>query len=201
VNESAPFHDQVSAWLFGAGVTTHILLVAGLRNPTVRRRYRATRELLAEYNLGDAYEPFLEALGCARMTRERATRHLHALTETFDRTKAVIRTPYRFAADLSDEGRVVAIDGSREMIEAGDHREAVFWMVATFSRCQAVLANDGDAETQARSAEAYRHLLADIGITSRADLRERYEQVARSLPTVWEIAETILDANPEIQEP
>ena len=35
---SAPFHDQVLAWLFGTGVTTHMLLVAGLKTPTVRRR-------------------------------------------------------------------------------------------------------------------------------------------------------------------
>ena len=33
LDEAAPFHDQVTGWLFAAGVTTHVLLVAGLRNP------------------------------------------------------------------------------------------------------------------------------------------------------------------------
>ena len=36
--------------------------------------------------------------------------------------KAVVRTPYRFAADISDSARPVAIDGSRELIERGYHR-------------------------------------------------------------------------------
>ena len=48
MEESEPFHDQVTAWLFATGVTTHVLLVAGLKNPTVRLRYAAARELRAE---------------------------------------------------------------------------------------------------------------------------------------------------------
>ena len=46
-----PFPDQVNSWLFPCGVLTHILLVAGLKNPTVRTRYLATRELLESYEL------------------------------------------------------------------------------------------------------------------------------------------------------
>ncbi len=38
IHEGAPLHDLVTACLFGAGVTTHVLLTAGLRNPTVRSR-------------------------------------------------------------------------------------------------------------------------------------------------------------------
>jgi len=47
LDEAAPLHDQVTSCVFAAGVTIHVLLVAGLRNPTVRRRYAAVRELLA----------------------------------------------------------------------------------------------------------------------------------------------------------
>jgi hypothetical protein len=56
---AAPFHDRVTAWLFATGVTTHILLVAGLRNPTVRRRYAATRDLLADYGHLGFFETLL----------------------------------------------------------------------------------------------------------------------------------------------
>src|SRR5437868_9901698 len=45
INEESPHHDQVIACLFAAGITTHVLLVAGLRNPTVRARDMAVREL------------------------------------------------------------------------------------------------------------------------------------------------------------
>jgi hypothetical protein len=57
----------------------------------------------------------------------------------FDTAKAVIKTPFSFASDISDAAGPIAIDGSRELIERGLHREAVFWIVVTYSRCQKVL--------------------------------------------------------------
>ncbi|MFE2426095.1 hypothetical protein ACFXJ5_04965 [Streptomyces sp. NPDC059373] len=49
IDTSVPFHEQVLAWLFPTGVTTHVVLVAALRNPTVRLRYLAAREVLTDY--------------------------------------------------------------------------------------------------------------------------------------------------------
>lgn len=69
INEEAPLHDQVIAWLFAAGITTHVLLVAALRNPTVRARYTAVRELLADYGHVEFHETLLEVLGvCSNRT-------------------------------------------------------------------------------------------------------------------------------------
>jgi len=200
LNESAPFHDQVLPWLFATGVTTHILLVAGLKNPTVRRRYMAVRDLLADYGHLDFYETLLALLGCARMSRERVEEHLAALSAVFDATKAVIKTPFFFASDLSDIARPIAIDGSRALIERGYHREAIFWLVATYSRCQKVLYHDGPVEMQARFNPGYRQLLADLGITAFADLQQRSQQVKESLPQVWSVAEAIMAANPDIED-
>ena len=200
VRASAPFHDQVLPWLFATGVTTHVLLVAGLKNPTVRRRYVAVRELLADYGRLDFYPSLLELLGCAQMSRGQVEEHLAALTEVFDVAKTVIKTPFPFAADITDIARPVAIDGSREMIERGDHREAIFWMVATYSRCQQVLYRDAPEELQERFTPGYRRLLGALGITSFADLRQRGEQVKAFLPRLWEVAECILEANPEIED-
>lgn len=200
LNEADQFHDQVSAWLFAAGVTTHILLVAGLGNPTVRRRYVATRRLLAQYDQLDFYESLLVMLGCAQMSLARVEYHLAALTEVFDTTKRVIRTPFFFASDLSDLSRPIAIDGSREMIEAGYHREAVFWIVATYSRCQKVLHHDGSEEMKQSFTPGYRELVGDLGIRSLADLRRRGEEIREGLPQVWRVTEAIIAANPHIRE-
>ncbi len=65
MDATSPFHDAVSVWSFATGILTHVLLVAGLKNPTVRLRYLAVRELLATYGLSDFYETLLEPLGCA----------------------------------------------------------------------------------------------------------------------------------------
>lgn len=199
LQETAPLHDQVTSCSFAAGITTHILLVAGLENPTVRRRYLAVRELLAEYGHSDFYEPLLALQGCTNMTSTQAEIHLTAVAEAFDTAKTVLRTPYRFAADLTDISRPIAIDGSREMIESGNHREAVFWMVATYSRCQWVLAHDGTEEQQAKHLTGYQHLLSDLGILSFADRQARSQEIRGFLPQVWGVAETTMAANPRIQ--
>lgn len=197
---SQPFHDQVTAWLFGTGVTTHVLLVAGLKNPTVRRRYAAVRELLEEYGRPDFHEELLELLGCVRMSRSRAEHHLAALAGAFDAAKAVVRTPFFFASDISDVARPISIGGSRELIERGYHREAVFWIVATYSRCRKVLHYDAPAEMGDKLDPGYRQLLGDLGISSSADLWRRSERVEAFLPRLWEVTEAIMAANRGIED-
>lgn len=198
LRESDPFPTQVTAWLFPTGITTHLLLAAGLRNPTVRTRYLAARELLKNYGELDCYEDLLRLLGCAEMSQARAETHLAALAAAFDAAARVIETPFFFAADISDAGRPVAIDGSRELIARGDHREAVFWVAATYSRCQLVFHHDAP-ELYARFERGYRALLGDLGIASFADLERRHGETADFLPRVWEVAERIMAANPGIE--
>lgn len=198
LDDAQPLHDQVSSCLFAAGVTTHVLLVAGLKNPTVRRRYAAARELLAEYGRLGFQEELLALLGCAEMDRSRVERHLAAMAEAFDAAKVAIRTPYRFGSDISDVARPVAVDGSRELIERGLPREAVFWIAATYSRCRTILAVDAP-ELLARFDPGYRELLGDLGLASFTDRQRRGEQIEAQLPRVWEIAEAIMAANPAIE--
>jgi hypothetical protein len=200
VDQSRPVHEQVVPWLFATGVTTHILLTAGLRNPTVRQRYLAVRQLLNDYRRPSFYDDLLELLGCANMSRERVEVHLGALTSAFNSAKSVVKTPFLFAADISDLGRPIAIEGSRELIAQGDHREAVFWMVATYSRCQQIFYADAPAEKKDIFTLGYMALLADLGITSLADLNRRCDEVRAFLPLVWEEAEAIIAANPEIED-
>ncbi|HEX8863467.1 MAG TPA: hypothetical protein VGC06_31085, partial [Actinomycetes bacterium] len=135
LDPAQPSHDQVTTWLFATGVTTHVLLTAGLRNPTVRRRYLAVRQLLHDHGRPELYLELLRQLGCADLTKARVERHLGAMTAAFDATAAIARTPFPFAADITAAARPVAVDGSRELIARGDHREAVFWIVATYARC------------------------------------------------------------------
>jgi hypothetical protein len=194
------FHDLVIAWLFPAGILTHVVLVAGLRNPTVRKRYVAARELLAGYGLLAEYERLLEILGAAHLSREQVQRHLDAMTEAFDTAATIIRSPFFFAADISDAARPVAVDGSQDLIDRGLYREAVFWIVATYSRCMSVFEADGTPELSARFDTGYRRLLADLGIASYADIPRRRVEVAEAVPWIGGIADTIIAANPEIRE-
>jgi hypothetical protein len=197
--EAAPWPDRAISWLFGAGVTTHILLLAGLRNPTVRKRYLAVRDLLAEYGATGFYPTLLEMLGCAHWSLDRTAQHLGTMAEVFDAASAVIQSPFAFAADIGPDARSVAVDGCRELIGRGDHREAVFWIAVTHSRCQQVLLADAPAEMHEQYLPDYMRMLADLGIVSSADLEQRVAQIGALLPAVWQQGEAIVDANSEIE--
>ncbi|MER5280535.1 hypothetical protein ABT025_33035 [Streptomyces sp. NPDC002809] len=195
---SAPFHEQVPAWMFPTGVTTHVLLVAALRNPTVRLRYRAVREVLSGYGQPELYRELLELLGCADVSGRRVRHHVGELARTFDATVPVARTPFFFSSDLTAQARPIAVDGSLELLDRGEHREAVFWIVATFARCHTVLAADDPALHAAR-LPAFEAAVAELtGITGTADILARREEVTRFLPRLWTAAEDILVANPDI---
>lgn len=191
------FPDNVMAWLFGTGITTHVLLVAGLRNPTVRKRYLATRDLLDDVGMTEVYPELLELLGCRDWTAAEATRHLDALSEAFDVAGEVIRTPVFFANDLSQVARPIAIGGSRELIDAGDHREAVFWIVATWCRCMIVFHNDAP-ELRERFEPGFRATVAALGIETFDDLQRRGDEVLAYLPRLKAVATSIMDRTPGI---
>lgn len=200
IDADAPLHDRVTAWLFPTGITTHLLLVAALRNPTVRLRYLAARRVLAEYGHDGVYPELLELLGCAGMSPQRVEHHLAGLARTFDAAADAARTPFFFSSDITAAARPIVIDGSRELIRAGHHREAVFWIAATYARCHKILAADAPPEVRQAHAPAFEALLADLGIPSYGDLRRRAEAVIRFLPALWETAEAIMSANPDITE-
>lgn len=190
--EDDPLHVQTSAWLFGTGLTTHVLLVAGLRNPTVRKRYLAARELLTADGHLDFYEPLLELLGCTEMSQTRVQAHLDSLTAAFDVAKGVIKTPFFFAADIDDLARPVAIGGSQELIDQGNHREAIFWIVATYARCQQVFYHDAAPQIQEQFTPGFRQLLADLGLQTFADFERRRSAVKAFLPQLRTMAETVM---------
>ena len=199
VERPAPLHDQVTAWLFGTSLTTLVLLLAGLRAPTVRRRYVEVRALLVEHGRLEFYEELLALLGCCNWTRRQAEGHLDAVAAAFDRAKRIPKGEFPYAADISDAARPVAIDGSRALIEQGFHREAVYWMVATYSRCCWIFHFNGFNDIGDRFLQGYRSMLGNLGINSVADLRARSSEVREFLPRVTEVAEAITAATPEIE--
>jgi hypothetical protein len=186
--------ELVTRWLFGTSLTTVVPVVAALRTPTVRRRYLVARQVLTAYGHDASYEEMLTLLGCRDLTPRRAWDAVAALARTFDVADAVARTPYRFRSDISAAARPIAIDGSRELIRAGDHREAVFWIVATFARAHSILAVDAP-DLHAKYLPAFNSFLAELGIRSSRDLRARRAAVLDFLPRLKNIAETIISSS------
>jgi hypothetical protein len=200
VQQPRPLYDQVMGWVFATGVTTHVLLTAGLRNPTIRLRYLAARTLLHTYGRLEFHEELLRLLGCAHLSRARAAQHVRAMAEVFDAAATAVTTPFLFATDITAEARPIAVGGSLDLIEEGNHREAVFWVVATYARCLKILATDAPASTRAFTP-GFADLLGDLGFTSPADVTRRAQDVHDFLPRLSEMKEEILAVNPDIEDP
>ncbi|WP_019535373.1 hypothetical protein [Paenibacillus ginsengihumi] len=196
LDETAPLHDQATAWLFPTGVMAHAPLVAALRNPTVRLRYLAARGVLEEFGFADRYGELLELLGCAGMTPQRVRHHVDALARTFDAAARAARTPFFFSTDITPAARPIVIDGSIQLIRAGNHREAVFWIAATFARCHKILAADALPQAKEALVPAFEELLADLGAATAEARRRRAGEALRYLPRLRETAEAIASARP-----
>lgn len=187
LDPTAPFHMQVMAWLFATGAMTHVLLVADLQNPTVRTRYVAAQKLLARIGRLDVHEKLLALQGSDGLSSEQVAEFMAPLTEVFDAAKGVVKTPIFFATDISDLARPIAIDGSWALIDAGYHREAIFWIVATYTRCLQILMVDGPELHEAFSPQ-FAEMMAMLGIHSFEDICERRAEVEAFMPSLWRVA-------------
>ncbi|MCF3962077.1 hypothetical protein [Streptomyces fuscigenes] len=190
---AAPWPVRVTGWLFPTCVSAHLPLVAGLRNPTVRLRHLRARELLTAAGLGEHYPALLAQLDPAGLTPERVGHHVECLAVLFDATAAVAHTPFPFSSDLTPAARPVAVDASRALVRAGDHREALFWVVATAARCHTALLADAP-DLAARHAPQFAELLADLGINDGRDLAARSRATLAYLPELAALGEEIIAA-------
>jgi hypothetical protein len=107
------------------------------------------------------------------MTPRRVEHHLDALVGAFDAATDVADAPFVFRSDISRAARRAAIDSSRELISQGDHREAVFWLITTYAKTQKILAHGTEVVTRNAAEAGLRELVADLGITTFADLARR----------------------------
>lgn len=191
LDATLPWHDQVTNWLFPTGVAAHLILVAALRNPTVRLRYLRAREALADFGLSQCYPGLLRLMGADQLTAAQVRHHIDGLAVTFDEAAAAARTPFFFSTDITPIARPIAVDASYGLVERGDHREAMFWIVATLARCHKILAADAP-QTQAKLAPLFDAALTDLGIATSSDLHAHAQSTLAALPELWDTAEKII---------
>ena len=84
-------------------------------------------------------------------------------------------------------------------MESGHHRDAVFWLVATHSRCMNVFDKFGSRAALKRHSEPFNDLLADLGIESFSKRANRRVLVNHQIPKIWQEAVSLIDTNPEVQ--
>lgn len=209
---TAPLAMQTLGWVFPASLPTVMLLVAAGRPPTVRTRYLRCRELLTSSTGAwewlrrpgsslraplELYERLLEVLGCRHATPEAVRHHLAALAETLRVTVAHARTPYPFSSDLRPGTWHLVLDGSTELVEAGWHREAVWYLLVTYARCLLVLAADAPHDLAAEHEQRLTAAVEELIGFRTGDGPRRGETLRAQLPVVDALAEALVLGNAE----
>jgi hypothetical protein len=184
IDAAAAWQQQVMGWMFSTSITAHVVLVAALRNPTVRLRYAAARAVLLGLGRSDLYDELLDQLGVRDLQPATVARQLENLEPLFDDAVGAASTPFFFSSDISDGARHIVFEGSRALIADGLHREAVFWIIATYTRCMTILA--ADAPLLAATQEpTFRNAVTQLlGVQSTGDLLGRAQRTLASLPAL-----------------
>lgn len=152
--------DGVRALL---GALSGLLAVAQMARPTTRRTLALLGELLKAQGRPDLQEHALAVMGSAGMTRDEALALLDMALGAVARSAEVYQTyiPYGFA--LRTHLLPYYREGALEMIEEGNHREAIYW-ISCLDTAYLALTNDAPADEHARFAADFQRLYAAMGL-------------------------------------
>ncbi|PTA44977.1 hypothetical protein [Micromonospora sp. RP3T] len=191
LDAGAPLAEQVLAWVFPTSLVAVWPAVAGLVDPTVRRRFVRASEVLTRFGFGGRYPELLAAVDGGGVGAERVREHLVGLAVVFDEVARLPREGFAFGADLAVAGRPVVFEGGAALVAAGRHREAMFWVVVTYARCLAVLGVVAP-ERERVLRPGLVAVLADLQVVSAADRRRRADAVLASLPGWQSVVDAIV---------
>jgi hypothetical protein len=185
-----------AVWAF-LGALSGLLAVAQLKRPTTRRTLTLLREMLEGQGRPDLHEAALAVMGSAHMSREDVQAVLDLSVAAFDRSVEVYRTPTPYGFTIRPHLRPYLAEATREMIEEGNHREAMYWIAALAGESYLVLQNDApDAEKPAFAAQS-EAMLAALGCTSAESWAERVGTAERLAREVYSMADALAALHPE----
>ncbi len=185
--------DSVRPFL---GALSGLLAVAQLKRPTTRRTLALLRELLEAQGRLDLHEAALMLMGSVHMRRSDVQSMLDQCVSAFDRAVEVIQTstPYGFA--LRPHLRPYHVEGTQEMIDEGNHREAVFW-ITCLDTAYIVLENDAPEAEKPGFAAQFGAMHAALGHTSVEAWAERLDSAEPLAQEIYRIADALVALHPE----
>ena len=177
---------------FGPSAIALPILAAAGQNCTVRKRLPKARNVLRQYGFVDFAARLEQALGCQGMTAEALMPHMDALERTYYRamnTEGPSAT-YPFRSDIRPDAKAVAIDGTRALLSGESPSDAVFWMIATFTRCMTILHMD-DEPTYRASLPDMQAFADALGVGTAQAVATRHALAMQVLDEAQHIAKQI----------
>src|SRR6185436_11012191 len=134
----------------------------------------------------------LDLLGHAALSCAEVKRWLEPTGAAFDRAVAVKRSPSPFGFKLHAHVRPYLVEGARELIEAGLHREAMWWLALGYFACNATIQNDGHADEQAYYQARYHEILGPLPTDTPAERQARTLRARRLADELFVLADELV---------
>lgn len=144
---------------------------------TLRRGFVLSGELLEAWGRKDLHEEALELLGSARLSREDVERFLSHFDEAFDLAVRVKRQPVHYDFKFREHLRPYYVDGTREMLREGRHREAVYWIIGYCYQAWLVLLNDAPEALQQPHLERLALFFEQLDVLPTSDWGARLDRL------------------------
>ena len=183
---------------YAAFVAAEMLALADLRNPTVRRAFVVSRQVLESCDRLNVQELLLEALGARELSRDNVNSHFELLKVTIKEASRVLRKPFFFSEKLKVESRSHILAGVQEIIDMGLHRESVFWIQFMLSIAQRAIESDAPNDSKKRHLEEYLAVLDDLDLQSTYKVEAHIQLLRELLPKIWEAVEVTMSRNTDI---
>ncbi|TVR61444.1 MAG: hypothetical protein EA426_03350 [Spirochaetaceae bacterium] len=196
---SATLSERIVAFTFTGLTIRELPLVAAGRPPTFRRSAMLFTDEMTARARGELAERMLEYIGSARMSRTDAEQLLTACTAAYDRALEVKRSPVPFGFKVCPASRQHMIDGSRELIDQGYPREAVWWIQAVHYAAHNVLERDAPDEWERVYREPYQRLLDALGIGSLEAVAAKVPLAEELLSRTMAVAEEIMETSADLR--
>ena len=193
-----PFVVGTALRLVAAGEAAGAVAVAALQQPSPRRAFVHARALLAQHGRTDLAEELLAALGSARLGPGEVAAALDELAGAWDAAAEVRRTVFGMDFELSRDARSFALGGVRELVDAGDHRAAMYRLTFLRSLAQNALEHDASPADRARFREGYLALLSSMGLDTDARRAARVEAIRALLPRLRAACADVLAGTPGV---
>lgn len=184
--------DLVLSWLFPMGITTHAILTAAQKNPTVRLRYLRAREVMQANGMEQAYQQMLSFPGLDLITPELAGQLLDRLEPLYDLAARIGHTPLPYSTDISPLSRFTAIQASRTLIAEGAHREITFWTLTTYARAMKVLLTDAP-DGYRQYLPCFEQALQSVGRLEQPAVQQAVADALAFLPRLRQLTDRLIN--------
>jgi len=171
-----------------------LVAVAHLRPPTVRKCLVLTQELLQTQGRLELHEAVLQVWGCAHFERSDVECCLEECITAFNKAVQVIRTPFY---GIHRDVYPYLVEGSREMIDVGYHREAMFWIMLMHSLSNRAIQRDASEEERRSSQARLDQVLNRLGLGTVDERRSRLQLVQSVKEEVVNLADQQTKRYPE----